>query len=596
MNKNQTNFDFETTWDLTALYQSPDDPQIEKDLDKYYQKRKDFAQNYQNRTDYLKDEGKLRTALKEYEQLLEELNGARPLMYFHYLTSIQSGSHQAQAKLNKVTTQLTKAQNQLTFFPIKLGKIDPAYQEKFLKSEKLKRYHYLLKRRFELAKYDLKEEQEKIINLTDQTSHQMWVKGVEKAVNQKTINFQGADLPLSAAIQKIPELPDEKRQNLHQKLLTKAREVEEFAENEINAVITYKQIEDELRGFSKAYQSTILYSENEEEIVLNLVDTITKSFSLTHRFYQLKAKLLNKETLTYADRSAKLDGFNPEYPFDQSFKVVKQAFSNLDDQFADILESMLENGQIDIFPRQGKVSGAFCSSSTNNPTYVLLNHTNDFNSVTTFAHEMGHAIHSELSKSQPVIYEKYSTSTAETASTFFEQFAFEELIKNFGKEQKIIALHNQIQDDINTVFRQIALFNFEQDLHQAIKASGFLNAQQIGELLNKHSSAYLGKLFDLTELDGSFFILWSHIRYFFYTYTYAYGHLISKALIRKTKKDPEFIKKVKQFLSAGGSDTPKNIFADIGIDISQPRFFKQGLKQIEHEIEKLEEMVEQSSV
>ena len=594
MNKNQNSDDKNSKnlqWDLTLLYQSKDDPQIEKDLKIYEEKRRAFAEKYKDRTDYLLDEDQLLAALTEYENLIDELNGGRPLIYYHYLTSIEAQNHQAHAELNRVTTKLTKAHNHLTFFPIKLGQIDHALQTKFLKAEKLKRYRFLLQQRFKLAKYDLKDSQEKILNLTDHTSYQMWVEGVEKSLNQKTVDFHGVDLPLSAAAQKIPELPDKERQDLHQKLLEKTGEVEEFAESEINAIVNYKQMDDELRGHNKPYQATMLNSDNDQETILNLVDLVTKNFDLAHQFYELKAKLLKKKQLSYADRSAKLDSFSTKYEFAEAKKIVNQTFANLDPQFEKILQKMLKNKQIDIYPRQGKVSGAFCSSSTNNPTFVLLNHTDDFNSVTTFAHEMGHAIHSELSKQQPVIYQGYSTSTAETASTFFEQFVFDRLITDFDEKQKIVALHNKIQDDINTIFRQVALFNFELELHEAIKTSGFLSAQEIGHLLNKHTAAYLGPLFELTDLDGRFFILWSHIRYYFYTYTYAYGHLISKALVKKTKDKPEFVQKVKQFLSAGGSDTPKNIFAGIGIDISQPEFFKAGLEEIRGDVEKLRGLV-----
>jgi oligoendopeptidase F len=591
MKQTQINLNFPTNWNLKLLYESPQDPQIEKDLKMYDEKRKKFAEKYENRTDYLQDEDKLLTALKEYEQLLSDLNGARPLMYFHYLTSLESNNERAQAQLNRITTQLTKAQNRLAFFPIKLGKIDPAFQDKFLSSQKLKKYHYLLQRRFLLAQYDLKEEQEKIINLMDQPSHQMWVKGVEKALNNKTVEYKGQKLPLSKASQNISELPTKDRRNLHTKLLTKCSEVQDFAETELNAIITYKQIEDELRGYQLPYEATVLSTENNLETVETLVETVTKAFDLSHQFYQLKAQLLELEELSYADRAAKIGSFDRKYEFDQAYNLTYETFQNLDPEFSQILERMAANGQLDIFPKKGKVAGAFCSSSINNPSFILLNHTNDFNSVLTLAHEMGHAIHSELSKSQPVIYQSYSTSTAETASTFFEQFVFERLIQDFSQKERVIALHNQLQQDINTVFRQIALFNFELDLHNQIQEKGYLSAHRIAQLLNKHMQTYLGPLFKLNDLDGKSFIIWPHIRYFFYTYTYAFGHLVSKALVNQVKQKPQNIQKVKQFLAAGGSDTPQHILQAMDIDISQSNFFTQGLKVVKEDLEKLKMLI-----
>lgn len=584
----------QTKWRLDLLYDSPQDPQIQIDLKKVDKKRREFAQKYKNRTDYLKDTDKLLTVLTEYEKLIEELNGARPLMYFHYLTALESGDKKAQGQLNRITNQIVQAKNHLTFFPIQLGKIEPEKQQQFLKSDKLEKYHYLLKRRFELAKYDLGEKEEQIINLTDQTSYQMWVQGVENSLSQKTVQHEGEDLPLSEAQQKIAELETKPRRKLHRQVMKTAAELNEFAEGEINAIVTHKKIEDDLRGFKKPYASTLVSSENDEKVILNLVDVVGQNYKLAHKFYKLKAKLLNLDKLSYADRAAKLDKFNQKYSFDQAINLVRSAFANLDDEFTQILDNMLKRGQVDAFPQKGKVSGAFCSSSINNPTFVLLNHTDDFNSVTTLGHELGHAIHSQLSKSQPVIYQSYSTSTAETASTFFEQFVFEKLIEDFSPEQKIIALHNKIQDDINTVFRQIALFQFEQELHQQIREEGYLSSQQIGQLLNRHSQNYLGPQFDLTDLDGNFYVLWSHIRYYFYTYTYAYGNLISHALAQRVKQDPNYIQQIKQFLKAGGSATPKDIFKQIGLDLEKPNFFEQGLKQIEEDISRLEKLTDNS--
>jgi oligoendopeptidase F len=102
---------------------------------------------------------------------------------------------------------------------------------------------------------------------------------------------------------------------------------------------------------------------------------------------------------------------------------------------------------------------------------------------------------------------------------------------------------------------------------------------------------YLGPLFDLKEEDGYFFVNWSHIRRFFYVYSYAYGCLISNTLYQEYKKDKKFKDKIEQFLKAGGSKSPEDIFADIGIDIRNPKFFENGLKLIEEDVKRLEKLV-----
>ena len=102
--------------------------------------------------------------------------------------------------------------------------------------------------------------------------------------------------------------------------------------------------------------------------------------------------------------------------------------------------------------------------------------------------------------------------------------------------------------------------------------------------------SYLGDAVEVTDDDGYFFVNWSHIRRFFYVYSYAYGQIISKALFANWKKDPAYSKKIEQFLKAGRSMSPEDIFKSIGIDISKPEFFEAGLKSIEEDIKKLEKL------
>jgi oligoendopeptidase F len=100
----------------------------------------------------------------------------------------------------------------------------------------------------------------------------------------------------------------------------------------------------------------------------------------------------------------------------------------------------------------------------------------------------------------------------------------------------------------------------------------------------------MGDTFDFKENDGYAFVSWSHIRRFFYVYSYAYGQLISRAFFENWKKNPKYIEKIDKFLSAGGSKSPKDIFLDAGIDITDPKFFEAGLRSIEKDIDKLEKL------
>jgi oligoendopeptidase F len=373
---------------------------------------------------------------------------------------------------------------------------------------------------------------------------------------------------------------------------SKLKEVEAFAESEINAIVTAKKISDDLRGYRESYSETIQKYENEEVSIVRFIKTVTDYFPVAHRFYALRKKMLAIDGfMGYVDISAEAGTINTAFDFESASKIVSTAFSKVDSEFAAIFDRFLENGQIDAFPRIGKTSGAYCASFTDLPTFVLLNHISSFDSVKTLAHEMGHAIHGEFSKRNHVLYEHYTTSTAEVASTLFENFAFEEIFLKLSEQEKIIALHNKIMDNVATIFRQIAFINFETELHGMIRKEGFVSRDKISALMVKHLKSYLGPRFKLNPEDGLFWIRLSHIRRFFYMYTYAYGQLISNALYAKYQADHSFVEKIKKFLSAGGSDTPENIFKSIGIDTTKDEFWITGLKLIENDVARLEKLV-----
>ena len=141
-------------------------------------------------------------------------------------------------------------------------------------------------------------------------------------------------------------------------------------------------------------------------------------------------------------------------------------------------------------------------------------------------------------------------------------------------------LMEKLNGEIASIFRQTAFYNFETQLHGEFRKKGYLSKENIGELFKEHMSSYLGEFVDTSSSDN-WWIYVPHFRYIFYVYSYVSGELISKSLQSKVKQNPKFIEKVKEFLSAGTSDSPKNIFLNLGIDISKKDFWLQGLNEIE---------------
>jgi oligoendopeptidase F len=577
-------------WDLGLLYRSPTDPQIEKDVRKAEMMRESFAKKYDTpQKEFLKDPAVLLEALREVEAM--RAFSDKPLLYFNYLRDIEAENKAALSNMPLLENRLTKASNKVTFFFILLGEIPAAKQKEFLNDERLSRYKVYLERRFEDARHNLSVAEERIMDLKSLPACGMWIAGNEKLLNMQTVLWKGKKMPIAEALSSVKNLSSAKERSLLSANIAKAlKKVAPFSEAEINAVVTNRKINDELRGYKTPYENTVRGYRNDPEVVSRLVKTVTDGFPIPHRFYRLKARLLKQKKLSYADRAAKIGDVRSKYPFGESLEILKKTFGALNARYEIILDEFASNGQIDARPRIGKSGGAYCSASYSLPTFVLLNHIDDLYSLKTFAHEMGHAFHFELSRPQGPIYFSCSTSLAETASTLFETLAGDTIYASLPDKEKAVFLHDRIENSISTIFRQIACFNYEKEIHETIRSKGYMSKEELADAHNRHMLSYLGPVFKLDRDDGYMFVSWSHIRRFFYVYTYAFGLLVSKAMLRRYRRDPSFWPKIEQFLSSGGKDSPESILKEIGIDVTRPDFWMEGLKEIEDDIKKLEQL------
>lgn len=580
---------YKTNWDLSLLYKNENDPEIEKYLKKYESAYGKLEKRYKGK-DFTSSASKLLEALKYREELFSDLDGNVPHWYFALRTDLNSDDSVAGALATKIEQRITKAAGRITFFHLAICNTPKAKQKVYLKDKNLAPFRYGLEKAFKAGQYMLTEKEEQLEDLLSQTSYTMWIDGQERVLNKETINFKGEKVPISKAVYIISDQSKEDRDHLNNEINKVLFKISDFAEAEINAIYNYKKIMDERRGYKRPQSATILGCENDEKSIDNLVGLVTKNFKISQRFYKLHAKLLKQKALSVGDRAVPMGEIKKKFDFETSTEVLNRAFAKVDSKYPEILKGFLENGQIDVYPRKGKRGGAYCWGMGLRPTFVLLNHTDNVGSVEIFAHEMGHAFHTELSKQQPARYRKYSTATAEVASTFFEQLVSSELENELSKEERTILLHNKIMGDMSTIFRQIAFYNFELELHERIREEGQVSKDKIAKLFSKHLKSYMGDVFNITDEDGYFFVKLSHMRRFFYVYSYAYGQIISRALFERWKEDPTYSKKIEQFLRAGKSASPEAIFNSIGIDTSKPEFFLAGLKGIEGDIKKLEKL------
>ncbi|HCC68014.1 TPA: hypothetical protein DEP90_02285 [Patescibacteria group bacterium] len=575
-------------WNLNLLYKDIEDVQIEADIKASTQAINTFISKWKENKEYLKDITTLRKALDEYEKLYTDY-GILTKPYYYILLSkeIDLDNSKLKAKLNQITQKAIKLENKLQFFTIDLSKIPKKQQNIFVNAPELKDYKHYLEILFKNAKYILSDKEEKIFNLTSKTSFGNWVSMIEELLSKQEVRIVDED----AKQKKVPysEIPkylsstNKSARDVAAKKFNKInKKYIEIAEYEINSILEGKQINDEYRKIKRVDLPRHLSDDMDSDVIDSLVEVVTKNFDISKNYYKKKAKLLNQTTIGYHERNVPIGEIEKKYDFKTGILLVKKVFGKLDPEFRNIIEKFERDGQYDVFPKTNKSGGAYCIHVNRNlPTYILLNHNDKLNDVLTIAHESGHGIHSEFVREQNSLNDDYSLALAEVASTFFEDFVLEEVLKNI-KDEKLreVVLMEQRNAEINTIFRQIAFYNFEKELHITFRKKGYLTHSEISDIFVKHMKSYLGDSVDIDDGMRYGWLYVSHFRRFFYVYTYASGLLISKYLQKKVRDDISFIKNVKGFLKAGSSKSPKDIFLDMGIDISKKKFWEEGILEL----------------
>ncbi|MCL4490516.1 MAG: M3 family oligoendopeptidase [Nitrospirae bacterium] len=588
----------QTVWDLSRLFESDDDPRINEKRKIIEQKSYAFINKWKDRQDYLEDPDVLKQALDEYEVWLRYYaEGGDEGYYFWLRTQQDQNSPELKAKFNKIEEFSRTIQTDIQFFQLRLAKIPEDRQHTFLEYGGLRDYKHFLARIFAESKYLLSEPEERILNLKAPTSYSNWVRMTSGflAKEEGEVIAENGKKGIKN-FSEIISLMDNKDRKVRasaaktfNKILGRHSEV---AEAEMNSILANKKTDDKLRKISRPDLSRHISDDIDSEVVDALLKSVSRRFDIPSRYYTLKATLMGVKRLKYHERNVEYGNIGKKYSYTESIRLIERVFRELDSEFSDILSEFTGNGQFDVYPGKGKGSGAFCAHRlVSQPTYILLNHTNRLNDVLTLAHELGHGVNNELiRKKQNALNFGTPTSTAEVASTFMEDFVLQEILRKADDETRLAIMVKKLNDDVSTIFRQVACYRFEQELHSEFRQKGYLSKAEIGALFRKHMSAYMGDSVEQSAGSESWWIYWSHIRYFFYVYSYAGGLLISKSLQKSVKEAPLFIDKVKDFLSAGLSDSPKNIFRRLGVDITDNGFWNKGLDEIESLLGKTERL------
>ena len=347
--------------------------------------------------------------------------------------------------------------------------------------------------------------------------------------------------------------------------------------------------------FKSCFDRALFNEEVDKKVYNTLVKNVKANLSLFFEYVKAKKQALNLDKFLISDIFAPV-GSEEKFAveFDEAYSIVEEALTIFGDEYLSILKKAKNNRWIDVYPTEGKSSGAFSvSNNTGNP-FVLLNYKKTYNDVSTIAHEMGHSLHSYYSeKYQPYEKSDYVIFVAEVASTVNEILLCKHLLKKTeDKEFKKFLLASLIEEFYATVYKQTMYSEFEYKMHSKVNKGEPISFEELNNQYNALQRKYLGG--DIKRHKFARYE-WSRIPHFyrpFYVYKYATGFISAVAIVKNIEQNGQkAIDSYIEFLKSGSKTDPVSLLKIAGADISSQDTFDNAFKFFSELVEEFKTII-----
>ena len=588
MNKNKL-----PSWNLSDLYKNTNDPKINIDLENYGRFCKNFSRKYKGRLHEMSG-SEIAKILHEYEK---EVSVAGKIGGFAYLNMVtQMKNQQALAFYQSISEKLTDYGKPMIFLSLEINSLPDKKISEWMRDKKVATYRPWLERIRRFKKYELSEPVEEVLVEKSITSSNAWVRLYEETSSKLVYTVNGKkynDAEISKLLlDKNPQL----RHAAGQEINRVAKENADLFTFIYNMIIKDKAIEDEKRGFKTPVSSRNMAENVSDKTVTALAESVRANYAdIAHRFYKLKAKWLNVKKISYWDRNAPLPfSKDIEYSWADAVKLVLDAYKQFSPQLHNIAKDFFTHDWIDVPPRDGKRSGAFCAPvNAEVHPYLLLNFAGKQNDVLTLAHELGHGCHHQTRIKNGELNEYSRMTTEEVASVFGEMITFQSMVKKLpDNEQKLALIASKVSDMINTAIRQIAFHFFETRAHDE-RRKGELSTERLNRIWQEEMRASLGKY---VEVGDDCAYIWSQVGHFFflpfYVYAYSFADCLVNSLyqVSQEKTVKNFADKYMAMLSKTAITDYKELLSPFNLNPEKPDFWNKGLSLISSYIDELERL------
>lgn len=542
-----------------------------------------------------------RDGLLKYLQLSEKFSFIKDKVtsYLFFLKSLDGSNVFAINKLAQLENYMEKFSVDTTFVSQELKKIDDKHLDDWASEEQFERFDRTLMHIKKAKKHTISASKEKLVigaafsasqdELFDCLDNVEIKYGTTKDENGKTVTLTNANLHILAT---------SCNKNVRKSAICKVFK----AYKALNQTLSVNYISHLKFGNFIAktykYKNTLKKCLDEDELPNNLpqkvVSLTNKFLPLLYSYYAWRKDFMNLETFESCDLSCKLfdQKITDKFELDEAIKIIKLATSSIGSDYGKIIDKATKEGWIDSKAAPNKDSGAYSAALYGIHPFVLLTYDKSAQSVSTLAHELGHAINAYYThKSMPYIKSDNPIFVAEVASTVNEILLAEYHIEHSKNDREKIA---NITDFLNTfcatAFTQTEYTEFELFVHECVDKSVALNYKKLNDYYLKLQKKYCGdgvKVLPLSQYH------WSRIPHFysdFYVFKYVTGWVAACAIAHKLKTQEGYNKKYIEFLSAGDKAEPCKLLEIVDIDILNKDTFDSAFALFEKYLQELKSL------
>lgn len=349
------------------------------------------------------------------------------------------------------------------------------------------------------------------------------------------------------------------------------------------------------RGFNSVLESKLFVRNIPTSVFMSLIETTRANTEPVKKYYKLRKKYFGLKKIHTYDRFLEMSNSTRKYTYEEGKELFFASLEGMNEEFVNNQHRAVEDGYVDVYEKDGKVTGAYSSGIYGYHPYILLNYNNDLDNVFTLAHESGHSAHTLFSnEAQPYATSDYAIFVAEIASTFNEHNLLDYMVANAtSKEERICLLQKAIDDILSTYYRQTLFANYEYEAFKLVEENKPVTEAELSKIMVDLYKDYYD--IDITKEPGKQYI-WAYIPHLFntpyYVYQYATSFSASLKIYENIKNNvPGAMDNYIKMLKAGGSQYPIDIVKLAGVDLSSKEPFLAVVNRLTDLVDQLEKLI-----